>query len=125
VLAAVYLARGILAARAFVREKLIAATDPLRERDHKSVLQELMQETRHSTPTYHIAETVGPAHNREFIAEVHLDGQTLGIGRGRSKKLAEQAAALAALEQVRPPKKRKAASPRRPRKKMTEALKGS
>jgi ribonuclease-3 len=125
VLAAVYLARGIVAARAFVREKLIAATDPLRERDHKSVLQELMQETRRSTPTYHIAETVGPAHNREFIAEVHLDGQPLGSGRGRSKKQAEQAAALAALEQVRPPKKRKSSAPRRPRKKAAEALKGS
>src|SRR5438128_4790691 len=117
VLAAVYLARGITAARAFVREKLIAATDPLRERDHKSVLQELMQETRRSTPSYHIVDTVGPAHNREFIAEVRLDGQSLGSGRGRSKKQAEQAAALAALEQVRPPKKKpKAASPRRKRK---------
>jgi ribonuclease-3 len=116
VLAAVYLARAIIAARSFVHQHLITATDPLRDRDHKSVLQELMQETRRSTPSYQIVETVGPAHNREFIAEVHLDGQSLGTGRGRSKKQAEQAAALAALEQVRPPKKRKASSPRRKRK---------
>jgi ribonuclease III len=107
VLAAVYLARGIEAARAFVRRDLIAATDPLLERDHKSVLQELMQETRRSTPSYHILETVGPAHEREFIAEVRLDGKSLGTGRGRSKKLAEQAAARVALEAVRPPKKSK------------------
>jgi ribonuclease III len=107
VLAAVYLSHGIDAARAFVRQHLIAATDPLLERDHKSVLQELMQETRRSTPSYHILETVGPAHEREFIAEVRLDGQSLGTGRGRSKKLAEQAAALAALEVVRPPKKKR------------------
>lgn len=107
VLAAVYLARGIEAARAFVRQHLIAATDPLLERDHKSVLQELMQETRRSTPSYHIVETAGPAHEREFIAEVHLEGKSLGTGRGRSKKLAEQAAALAALEVARPPKKGK------------------
>ena len=107
VLAAVYLARGIDAARAFVRQHLIAAADPLLERDHKSILQELMQETRRSTPSYHILETVGPAHEREFMAEVRLDGQSLGTGRGRSKKLAEQAAAQAALEVARPPKKSK------------------
>jgi ribonuclease III len=107
VLGAVYLARGIEAARAFVRGHLITAADPLRERDHKSVLQELMQETRRSTPTYHIVDTVGPAHEREFVAEVRLDGQSLGAGRGRSKKLAEQAAAMSALETVRPPKKKR------------------
>jgi ribonuclease-3 len=106
VLAAVYLARGIDAARAFIRNHLITATDPLRQRDHKSVLQELMQETRGSTPSYHILETIGPAHEREFVAEVRLDGKALGTGRGRSKKLAEQAAAFAALEAVRPPKKK-------------------
>lgn len=113
VLAAVYLARGIEAARTFVRQHLIAAADPLLQRDHKSALQELMQETRHSTPSYHIVETAGPAHDREFIAEVRLDGKSLGTGRGRSKKLAEQAAAQAALETVRPPKKRKSAAARR------------
>lgn len=107
VLGAVYLARGIEAARDFVRTHLITATDPLRERDHKSVLQELMQETRRSTPAYRIVETVGPAHEREFVAEVRLDNELLGTGRGRSKKLAEQAAALAALETVRPPKKKR------------------
>jgi ribonuclease-3 len=110
VLAAIYLSRGIEAARDFVRSRLIAATDPLRERDHKSVLQELMQETRHRTPTYHIVETVGPAHEREFIAEVRLDGEPIGTGRGRSKKHAEQAAALSALDTVRPPKKKKSRS---------------
>jgi ribonuclease-3 len=118
VLAAVYLARGILAARDFVRRDLIDATDPLRQRDHKSALQELMQETRGSTPSYHILETVGPAHNREFVAEVRLDSEPLGTGRGRSKKLAEQAAALVALDAVRPPKKKR----KRPRK--TETASG-
>jgi ribonuclease-3 len=126
VLAAVYLARGTEAARDFVRQHLIAATDPLRERDHKSVLQELMQETRRSTPSYYILETVGPAHNREFVAEVRLDGEPLGRGRGRSKKLAEQAAALVALDAARPPKKqRKKPAARRKSAGPTEALKGS
>jgi ribonuclease-3 len=123
VLAAVYLARGIEAARSFVRQHLIAAADPLLERDHKSVLQELMQETRRSTPSYHIVETVGPAHDREFIAEVRLAGQSLGTGRGRSKKLAEQAAARAALEEVRPPKKKR--KPSTSRRKPKDAPKAS
>jgi ribonuclease-3 len=40
----------------------------------------------------------GPDHRREFLVEVEVDGQVLGRGRGRSKKLAQQAAARAALD---------------------------
>ena len=55
-----------------------------------------------------VSELVLELPQREFIAEVRLESDPIGTGRGRSKKLAEQAAALAALETVRPPKKKRA-----------------
>jgi len=48
-------------------------------------------------PTYNILSETGPEHERLFRCEVTLDGKTLGAGTGKSKKTAEQAAALQAL----------------------------
>ena len=50
---------------------------------------------------YVIVEERGPAHNREFKAEVRLSGIALGTGVGRSKKEAEQRAASEALLKLR------------------------
>ena len=42
----------------------------------------------------------GPAHNREFVSNVLLNGAELGTGTGRVKKEAEQHAAQMALEKL-------------------------
>ena len=47
-----------------------------------------------------IAET-GPAHRRTFEVAAIVDSEQIGSGRGRSKKVAEQAAAEEALGQLR------------------------
>ncbi len=100
VLGTLYLLNGLEAARAFVREHLLAHVDPVEAWDHKSRLQEFMQAKRRATPTYRIHEVVGPAHARKFIAEVIVKGSVYGRGTGRSKKDAEQAAAAAARASV-------------------------
>jgi len=99
VVAAVYLHRGLPSARRLVREALIRHVDVRQTWDHKSRLQELLQERYRVTPTYRILEETGPAHDRRFVAEVRLHDRVLGRGVGRSKKAAEQAAAAAALAQ--------------------------
>ncbi len=71
------------------------ATEP--SDDFKTRLQEQMQATLQATPRYRIVSTTGPAHARKFKAEVLVDGQVLGQGRGSSRKQAEQAAARRAL----------------------------
>lgn len=69
--------------------------------DFKSQLQEFVQRELKGAPSYRILEEKGPAHNKEFITEVSLNGTVLGTGSGRSKKEAEQFAARMALEHVK------------------------
>lgn len=66
--------------------------------DYKSQLQEFIQREKNSKIEYEIVEERGPAHSREFIAHVHIQGEQGGIGIGRTKKEAEQKAAQKALE---------------------------
>ncbi|MBQ5442120.1 MAG: ribonuclease III, partial [Oscillospiraceae bacterium] len=41
-----------------------------------------------------------PDHAKTFLAEVHLNGERIGSGSGRSKKEAEQMAARDAMEKL-------------------------
>lgn len=65
--------------------------------DFKSQLQELVQRAGSGVIEYRVLHEKGPAHNREFISRVTLNGEELGIGNGKSKKEAEQHAAQMAL----------------------------
>lgn len=69
--------------------------------DAKSQLQERVQQERIGPLEYRIVDTQGPAHDRQFIAEVYLENRRLGQGSGRSKKEAEQQAATEALKSWR------------------------
>ncbi|KSU62485.1 ribonuclease III [[Bacillus] enclensis] len=69
--------------------------------DYKSQLQEFVQRGNAGMIEYGILEESGPAHNRQFISRVCLNDQELGIGKGRSKKEAEQQAAQKALEMLK------------------------
>ncbi len=100
---AVYLDRGEAAARALAAE---VVADPIGRleagqaagRDPKSELQERVQAEGGSSPRYRVIGSEGPDHQRVFIVVVEVAGRVVGEGRGRSKKLAEQAAARAAID---------------------------
>ncbi|QOR68530.1 ribonuclease III [Cytobacillus suaedae] len=66
--------------------------------DYKSQLQELIQRDARGMLEYKVLQEKGPAHNREFMSRVSLEGEELGIGIGKSKKEAEQKAAQVALK---------------------------
>jgi ribonuclease-3 len=68
--------------------------------DHKTALQELLQKNGVVKIDYTVVDTLGPDHDREYVVEVTVEGDSLGTGRGRSKKAAEQQAARFALEQL-------------------------
>ena len=65
--------------------------------DHKTQLQEILQARWKVTPTYHLIEAHGPDHAKIFEIEVRMNGKTLAMARGSSKKEAEQNAARAAI----------------------------
>ena len=65
--------------------------------DYKSVLQERLAR-RAEVVLYRTVAEEGPAHDRNFIAVAEVDGQELGRGEGKTKKAAEQEAALHAMD---------------------------
>lgn len=69
--------------------------------DFKSQLQEYVQREATGLLEYTILDERGPAHSREFVSQVSLNGQVLGNGSGRSKKEAEQHAAQMALGKLK------------------------
>ncbi len=96
---AVYLDGGAEAATAFVLRLLgtrigEAAAGPGAE-DFKTRLQELVLHQMGQLPRYEV-EGTGPDHARRYRARLFVGGRDLGVGEGRSKKDAEQAAARAA-----------------------------
>ena len=103
VIGAVFLDSGIDVAR----DVLHRLFDGLIERaaelgaglDWKTSLQEAAALAGLGSPEYRVTD-IGPDHAKEFSAEVVLDGQVLGGGSGRSKKLAEQRAASAAYARI-------------------------
>ena len=96
---AVFLDGGYDAAAALVDrlwgERVRVPTRQLR--DPKTMLQEWAQARGLPTPAYKEVERIGPHHNPEFRVAVSLPEREPAEGRGRSKRVAEQAAAAAML----------------------------
>ncbi|KII79978.1 ribonuclease III [Vibrio renipiscarius] len=71
------------------------------QKDPKTRLQEFLQGRRKPLPTYIVTNIKGEAHNQEFTVSCEIAG--IGspvIGKGTSRRKAEQAAAESALEQL-------------------------
>lgn len=100
---AVYLDRGLGAATELIerlfRPRMEAYVRGEGDRDYKTILQELASQALRSMPEYRLEER-GPDHEKEFTATVHLGGEPMGSGVGRSKKEAEQRAAQEAYLRV-------------------------
>lgn len=103
VFGAIYLDGGIDAIRNIVFSLFtsIAATAKKQEKDSKSILQEILQRDSKKTASYKIVEEAGPAHQKNFVAQVSHNRKILGTGKGRSKKEAEQNAAKSALQKLK------------------------
>ncbi|MDX2040130.1 MAG: ribonuclease III [Acidobacteriota bacterium] len=105
VIAAIYLDRGVEAAKEFIRREFAATLseiDPtnLTKMDYKTALQERLQSHGLPTPNYAIIESLGPDHNRIFQIELRVNGLCLATGEGTTIKSAHQAAAASALDNL-------------------------
>ncbi|MFS0782337.1 ribonuclease III [Bacillus sp. 1P06AnD] len=97
---ALYLDQGMEVASEFLKQTVFPKIDEgafSHVMDYKSQLQELVQRDAVGMIEYKIHMEKGPAHNKEFVSNVSLNGDILGTGVGRSKKEAEQKAAQEAL----------------------------
>ena len=102
ILAAIYLDGGMNAARTVVKRCWPKPEDVHRPmQDSKGALQEYLQQDGGEAPTYEIVAQDGPPHDRTFEAAVFRNGKELARGSGRTKKQAEQAAALGALRALK------------------------
>jgi ribonuclease-3 len=102
VVAAVYMIHGLEEARTFILNSLGPVLKDIERDEHhrnyKSMLQEISQNMFKKAPKYAVVSESGADHDKTFLVEAQLDGKSLGRGSGKSKKQAEQAAALEALE---------------------------
>ena len=100
VIAAMYLDGGFEPVRKLIIGHLVSDIRKMAQEntDYKTALQEKVQLTQGQSLSYNTVAESGPDHLKVFSVEVLLNGRRIGFGEGRSKKGAEQAAAMAALE---------------------------
>ena len=99
---AVYLDMGYAKARDFMIDRVIAKHLNLEElekdnENHKSILLEWSQKVDRKVK---IEIEEANDESREFVAKIWVDDDEYGVGQGRSKKIAEQGAALEALQKL-------------------------
>ncbi len=104
VIAAVYLDGGYETARAVLlkifEEEIQRLDRHPADIDYKTELQECCQREFDVLPTYRVLRESGPDHQKLFEIQLTIKDDLFGVGRGRSKKEAEQQAAKQALEKL-------------------------
>jgi len=99
---AVFIDGGARHAKKFILKILSGNAEQIRDIykmcDNKTYLQEIIQRTSKAPVRYKIVGETGPDHEKTFTAEAMHQNKVLGRGRGRSKKEAEQNAALESLK---------------------------
>ena len=103
VLGAIYLDGGFNAALSVI-DRLFRSqfkgTDDFSSQDFKTLLQEYCQGILKTVPDYNVFREEGPDHKKIFFVEVIIQGKVVSIGKGKTKKEAQQKAAEKALVQL-------------------------
>jgi len=104
VLGAVYLDGGLEAARQVLMPHLGPILERIERSGHqlnfKSALQQHTQRTLGESPVYLLLDERGPDHDKDFEVCVMVGGRRFPAAWGKSKKQAEQKAALHALREL-------------------------
>lgn len=102
--AAIYLDGGLEVARAFILEHLGPEIESVAEDElsgnFKSQLQQVAQREFNATPQYQLLDEKGPDHSKCFKIAAVIGRHTHAGAWGRTKKEAEQRAAMNALAQI-------------------------
>lgn len=102
VIAAIYFDGGLEEAEKFIvnnlKDAIEKSTKNVGMKDHKTVLQEKLQQNGDVCIRYTVIGTSGPDHDKTFFVKVECDGKELATGKSKTKKGAEMNAAKKALE---------------------------
>lgn len=104
IVAAIYLDGGFEVVKRYILETMgpkieeIAAT--AHQQNYKAILQQHAQKIMGATPVYELLDEKGPDHSKCFEVGVLIEGHRYNSAWGPNKKMAEQKAALLALEEL-------------------------
>jgi len=102
IIGSIFIDKGFDAAKDFVVKRLLPLLmnkNIMVDTNYKSILLEMVQSQGMQSPKYDVLDEIGPDHLKEFIVGVYVGGELAGMGKGKSKKEAEQVAAKNALDQ--------------------------
>ncbi len=94
VIGAIYLDKGLEFAKAFIQSYVL--TDIEKKQlfhDSKTLLQEIVQSKENCSLVYVLSNVEGPDHARTYTIEARINEVVMGVGKGSTKKTAEQEAA--------------------------------
>jgi ribonuclease-3 len=104
VIGAIYLDGGLSIVIEFIHKNLLARTKKIiseeQNKNFKSILLEYSQSKNLGLPQYLVRNEEGPDHEKLFTIEVLINNEVLGMGKGNSKKKAEQLSAKNALKKL-------------------------
>jgi ribonuclease-3 len=104
IVAAIYLDGGFEAIKEYVLRTMTPKIEIISANSHqqnyKAVLQQHAQKILGATPIYELMDEKGPDHSKCFEVCVTVDGRRFTSAWGPNKKMAEQKAALLALEEL-------------------------
>lgn len=103
-LGAIYLDQGLSQVESFIAKYMESYISLIQDGEYlinyKGLLQEYTQAQHKKFPVYQLISSEGPDHEKSFTVEAILDGKVLGKGTGKSKRLAEMAAAKKAYKKL-------------------------
>ena len=82
-------------------EEITTAEKTFSTIDYKTDFQEFVQKQKLGSLNYKVIEESGPDHNKEFVTALMIANEIFGIGKGKSKKISEQNAAINAFEKIK------------------------
>ena len=104
IVAAVYLDGGFEVVKEYVLRTMTPKLEEIASNDHqqnfKAMLQQHAQKQLGATPMYELLDEKGPDHSKCFEICVCIEGRRFTSAWGPNKKMAEQKAALLALEEL-------------------------
>lgn len=103
IIGAIYLDGGFEVSKRFFLDhfqKEIESIIEMPVSNYKALLQDFAQKNYQQQPVYQVLGEVGPDHSKQFEVAVTVNGEVVGIGKGASKKEAQQEAARIAVEKL-------------------------